>query len=156
MSISMNNINRGYLAGVIDSDGSITISKRRKNLKTPNYICMIQLTWTETKLTTRFFKELIKSFGGSYFKINANRSDRFENGKPVIKYCAVGKAASAILNYIHPYLVLKREQAINGLRLAEYKSRGKSTDLTLALSELLYIKNKKLNSKNKRAHADHS
>jgi len=85
-----------YLAGVIDSDGSISITKRNTGRKRPTFAVMVQLTWVYNGLTERFFKELVSKYGGSYFKSDRS-ANRFKNAKPIIKYCATGKAAKCLL-----------------------------------------------------------
>lgn len=142
-----------YLAGVLDSDGSFTITKRHETRVKVNYTCMIQLTWTENNLTHGFFLDLVEQFGGSYFVGFPSGKTQFPNSKRIIKYCAVGQAANKIANFVVEHLILKKEQARNLLDVSSIvkgpkSGRYRTPQASLQL-EKLYIYNKSLNSKNK-------
>lgn len=109
-------INKAYLAGVIDSDGSITITKRNVKRPNPSYQGILQLTWTHNKKTREFIENLVSVYGGSFF-IGDSAKNRFKNGKPIIKYMITTNNLTPLLADIYPFLVLKRKQAINAMRL---------------------------------------
>lgn len=148
-------INKAYLAGVIDSDGSISICKRHVKRKNPNYTIMIQLSWAVSENTKWFMKDLVNQYGGSVCE--TNHKNRFKNAKPVYRYCVSGQKAIELLNDIQPFLVLKTIQAgnaINAQHIIDYwmndkwaKSRPPEVSDQL---EALYQLNKSLNSKNGR------
>jgi hypothetical protein len=138
-----------YLAGVMDSDGSFSITKRHCYRDNVNYTCMIQLTWTDSQKTREVIDFLKKFYGGSSFVQKAG-SKNFKLSKDVIKYCATGTAAERICLDVRSYLILKSEQAKNLLEVRnlvrQFKgNRPKSISDKL---EKLYIENKFLNSKN--------
>lgn len=139
-----------YLAGVMDSNGSFSITKRHISRKNPNYIGMIQITWTHTKVSEAFMQELKNIYGGSYF---IGKCGTFKNSKPIVKYCAVGAAAETLTRSVIDFLILKKEQANNVLKLREItKSRQLGKVRSLENSEKLerlYLLNKQLNYKNK-------
>jgi len=74
-----------YLAGVLDSDGSITITKRHSKRLNPNYAAMIQITWLYNENSLKVFEQIKNKYGGSYF-IGKSHSG-FNNPKTIIKYC---------------------------------------------------------------------
>lgn len=100
---------KAYLAGVIDSDGSIGISRRteKKNSKGYSYREIIQLTWKKTDQTVAFVEMLKNIYGGStgFYK------GGFNNSTDTVKYSADGKKAERMAKDLLPYLRLKRGQA---------------------------------------------
>ena len=137
-----------HIAGVIDSDGSITISRRNFKRKRPTYTVLIQLTWILTKPTKNYIENLVRYFGGSYFISEKIYPGRFKNAKPIIKYCATGEAAQKLLLAISPNLWLKQQQAQNALTLLAYKKLDfrTRTQQDWDKFEYLYKSNKLLNS----------
>lgn len=147
------NISPAYLAGVIDSDGSITISRRHTNRPNINYCVIIQLTWTISTDTEKLMNYLVHKYGSSYFKEKiVSQSHRFKRSKPIIKYCAVSKAAEKILLDIYEHLFLKKKQALLALEMRHnQKIYKKNRPLKISqLYEKIYLLNKSLNSKNKK------
>lgn len=59
-------MNYSYLAGVIDSDGSLTISMLHKSRPNPVVRAIFQLTWVKTEETVKFIEELVSHYGGSF------------------------------------------------------------------------------------------
>lgn len=142
-------INPQYLAGVMDSDGSFTITRRHpQRQKQCNYTCMVQLTWTLNEKTKKFIESLAAQYGGSWFI--GSPKNNYINSKPIIKYCGTGEAAKSIAEDTKNYLRLKKEQADNIIEVRRLIStfRGsRPIDISEALSSL-YSLNKQLNSKN--------
>ncbi|MGE5524337.1 MAG: hypothetical protein ACM3SS_11525 [Rhodospirillaceae bacterium] len=106
-----------YLAGVVDSDGSISISKNLpatiKNaptLKNPRYVLHLAVVNTSKDL----MEWLVSTFGGVYRPRKMQRPDkqrvtydwRFNNGK-----------ALPLLEALKPYLIVKKERAQVGIDL---------------------------------------
>lgn len=150
MNSSNINYTNGYLAGVMDSDGSFSISKRHLNRSNPNYTVMLQISWNYSKAAHAYFSFLKREFGGSYC-IGPHHKSGYANASLTIRYSATGKAAERILLYIRKSLVLKNKQAIACLKLIEiirkqkeYKGKPRPKTVSIKL-EKLYIKNKKLN-----------
>lgn len=138
-----------YLAGVIDSDGSISITKRHVNRPNPHYSVMIQLGWIYKEETEEFMKALVNKFGGSY-KVIEPTVKSFTK-KQSVKYCAFGDAAENILKEIKPFLILKSKQADNALELRcvvrSYSGQRRPDDCGSKL-EQLWKSNAVLNDKN--------
>lgn len=141
------NYSHHYLAGVIDSDGSISVAKRHLRRKTPNYTIMLQISWNYSKSAENYFNFLKQSYGGSYF-IGPHHKSGYKNASLTIKYCATGRAAERILLSIRNNLVLKTEQAhlcLQVLQLVkEYKGKRRPKNISLKL-EKFWFKNKNLN-----------
>lgn len=141
----MINCTNDYLTGVIDSDGSLSISKRHTSRPNPNFIAMIQITWLYSEYSLEYFEFLKSNFGGSYF-IGKSHSG-FDNPKTIIKYCSTGKSAERILLSIKNKLVLKNEQCENLLYCIEInKTTKRKRSITSSKNlERLYKENKELN-----------
>lgn len=144
------NVTKDYLAGVLDSDGSFTISKRHLKRKNINYIVMIQITWTKSKISKQIFETLTRYYGGSYCEIKPHNKSLAKRAS--YKYCATGKAAHRILLDCRNNVLLKNEQVKNCLevlKLIEHFKKnyaGKNRPRIISkLLETLYKKNLKAN-----------
>lgn len=144
-------IHPAYIAGVLDSDGSLTITKRNLTRSKPSYCCMFQLSWTETENTLYFMEYLKKYYGGSYHRNDKKYKADYKNSKPIYKYCLTDIGLEKLLLEIKEFLVLKIKQADNIIEarsiIEHTKCRKDSISRRL---EELYVYNKTLNSKNKR------
>lgn len=140
-----------YLAGVIDSDGSISVIKKYYvSRPTTNYSASIQLTWVETPTVKEFMQQLVNQYGGSYFGGFPSGIANFPNSRKILKYCATGVAAELLINDIKDFLVLKKIQALNLLelrRLTKNQKKNRPLEITEKL-ENMYTLNKSLNTKN--------
>lgn len=98
-----------YLAGVIDSDGSIGISRRTEpsNSHGYSYREVIQITWKKSDKTTEFLSKLKNIYGGSlgFYK------GGFDKKTDTVRYSLDGKGSVAFARDILPYLILKKNQA---------------------------------------------
>lgn len=142
-------INSAYLTGVIDSDGSLSITKRHINRPNPNYTCMFALTWSKTSTSIKFMQALVNTYGGSFAEC---KRVGYKNGRPIIKYCATGKAVDKILEACSEHLILKRQQANNLISLRKLvhpcgHRRRRAPEISEQM-EMLYVENKRINSKN--------
>ena len=99
-----------YLAGVIDSDGCISISKMKagkQGTKAPRYVLTVNVVNTSEVL----MRWLVENFGGRYknrVRVSLAHRQTFD-----WFYCN-GKAAD-LLTLVEPFLLVKREQARLGL-----------------------------------------
>lgn len=103
-----------YLAGAIDSDGSICIVRKQpyRNDRTwPYYIPMVRLGQIHNGICSK----LQKRFGGN---INIRRENkkphengRFHNAKPMFIWQAYCSRAAAVASALLPYLTIKKKQA---------------------------------------------
>lgn len=146
-------IDARYLAGVMDSDGCFSVTKQHPKRKNCSYTGMVQLTWTRTKQSEKFIRNLSQRYGGTYYIIMPSNTGNFKNCRPVVKYGAKARAAEAIVRDVLPHLVLKKRQANNILKLysvlKDTKTPGK-TRLRKVTNRLdkIYLKNRMLNGKN--------
>jgi hypothetical protein len=144
-----------YLAGVMDSDGSFSVSKHHTKRPNPSYVCLIQLTWTLNEKTKAFMEQLVIQYGGSFFCGQPSGTTNYPNTQKIIKYTATATAAEKITRGVLPHLVLKKQQAENILKTrritrpsgASGGGRTRSVELSAQLHQL-YLDNKALNSKN--------
>lgn len=143
----MNLVNPAYLAGVLDSDGSFTITKRHMCRTSCNYTAMIQLTWVNTPSSLSFMEELVSACGGSFYRGKSHSG--FDKKSPIVKYCATGKAALLICEAVRPHIKLKSAQVQNLIDLINKNKLGRDRPAeTTRELELLYQNNRQLNSKN--------
>ncbi len=149
-------IESAYLAGVLDSDGSISIV-RRKNSSTVNgffYRVIFQLTWVETPDTVKIMKYLVNQYKGSFHKINKRTNGRFKNPSDIIKYSTEGKGLDKLLNDVLPFVLLKKEQVSLAIRIRQNRVQWKKLQQRTKPEEFwnieheIYDKFKKINSKN--------
>lgn len=117
----MMKISKQYLAGVIDSDGSISYTKKFSKQRNKNYyVAQIQITWKLSEQSRFFFKFLEEKYGGSSFE---GKSHSVFGKTDIIKYCATGNACTLICKDIIPHLILKKRQAEIALEGSMLKSR---------------------------------
>ena len=142
-------ITNSYIAGVADSDGSFTISKRVRKNHAPTYECKFSMQWRECSESKRFFKELKNRFGGSICRIH--------NGYSYMQcYVISNKGLDNFLKKVGPFIFLKRKQleVIKNLRKSILKNRGNSskpkTKKLIGKQESLYKKLRSLNKRNKK------
>ena len=144
-------INPAYLAGVIDSDGSISFCKvkRDSTKRGYQYRSIIQITWRPTPDARDFLHHVKDQFGGGVHMINKSG---FEGGDALyLKYDVEGPRTEKFIKYILPYLKLKKEQA--ELLLEARKLKGKwgadgKPDKLWDKEDKLYDRYKKINTKN--------
>lgn len=139
-------INPAYLAGIVDSDGSLTISKRNINRKNPSYCCMFQLTWKKTDLTVGFITSLVNEYGGSFCDNTSSNAGHFKNPSQQFRCCITDNNLERLVLDVLPYLILKKQQALNILeaRRVIHDNPHYKFDYLNAL----YLSNKELNTKN--------
>jgi len=112
-----------YLAGAIDSDGSIGI---RRSTYSARHGEGRQATYSERiclKQVTPQIPELLKTtFGGSLMV----QKPSVAKGRPLYYWEATNQVAADALTVMLPYLLIKRGQAENALALRASKSRPRS------------------------------
>lgn len=99
-----------YVAGIIDGEGTITLSRRRKNELPSPYICVSStnrevLEWLKTRL------------GGT---ICSKKRYRENHKQSYIWYIRLATKCLTLLNEIEPFLIIKKQQAL--LLLNNYKN----------------------------------
>lgn len=142
----MKSFNPEYLAGVFDSDGSFSISRRNMKRKSVSYVAMTQLTWKNTPLSAQFMDALVFQYGGSYMVYGPTKTE-------YLKYSATGKVAEKIVDSVKDFLFLKKKQAENLLKLRTLTvnpgGKTRPSYITDQLEEL-YQYNLSINTKNSR------
>jgi hypothetical protein len=137
-----------YLAGLIDGEGHITISKgyrSKTNGKTHywNYLLQIGIDNTNVKL----MKWLLQYFGGVYY--GRDRSEGGQRWKSAYEWRPKGMANKKLLLLgVLPYLVLKSEQA--KIALSYLEIQGENPELR----DAHYQQMTKLNQKGKSVETD--
>jgi hypothetical protein len=131
----------GYLAGMVDGKGHISISKGSTPAKNgngymtsaPRYNLIVAVTGTNENL----MQWLVANFGGSW---SQSKNKNKPNWKPKLTWVVGGlKNKEHILLGILPYLVIKRNQAILGLdfiRLTGIENPAKREEIRGKLLEL--------------------
>jgi len=135
-----------YLAGVIDSDGYISISKMkigRYRTINPRYVLTVTITNTSKKLMLW----LVENFDGRF---KARTKSSILHKTTYDWFYSNGKAIT-ILEMIEPYLIVKKEQARVGIELIKnwitpIGGQGSKTNPDEVIRrEGLYLTMKKLN-----------
>lgn len=139
-------VQRAYLAGCFDADGSVSIAKSgvgTQGIKSPRYVLRINIVNTSIEL----MNWLYENFGGLIKKrplVNPEKHRQtydwtYDNGKAI-----------RILELMEPYLIVKKERVQVGLELLRgWKTnhgRGARTDACeVERRETLYQRMKALN-----------
>jgi len=94
-----------WLAGVFDSEGSVSISINDKRYKTRQYCLQLQLTSTHKPFLDEFMR--LARVGNVTFEKNTGYKDAY-------KWCVKSKKAAEFLESIELYMIAKRQQAWAG------------------------------------------
>lgn len=131
---------RGYIAGVLDSDGAIWIGCEKRHTY-PRYMLRIAVSNTRPSLLD-FFAEHCGGTSKKYKKRNAKWRDEY-------RWCLSGLPAAQVIRLALPYLVIKRTQALVALEFASTIVPGQSRlpESWRQMRERLYHQMLKLNKK---------
>ena len=139
----MNKESIAYIAGIIDGDGCITITRRKiRRLKTDNWYYEPQVIITNTdKELLRFCAERYGGWIAKLRKPNRNYSTAYQ-------WKVTGDEMKSILDDVNPYLIVRRKQANIVLLFPKYKRNGQKarTDTEKQEQETIWLAIKKLNS----------
>lgn len=139
-----------YLAGVLDSDGSLSISRSHVKRKHVAYVPVFQLTWKLKKGVREIMDYLISKYGGNYFYYEAKKT--YGTKTNCLKYGLSSKKLKQFLLDIKPYVILKQDQLKNCLVIIEMNARNqgrrRSSEDTI-IYESLHKFNRQSNDKNK-------
>lgn len=100
----------GYLAGFIDGEGCISITRRNKNRRSG-----YTLTLSASQLDPKPLYRLQQVFGGSLKQYKHKNS----NSRPYYMWSVSSQKAVLAIATLLPYLLVKNEQARLGLVFAE-------------------------------------
>jgi hypothetical protein len=138
----------GYMAGLIDGEGSISIGRAPAcgNQKHDTYKLVLQVYMsTEEPLNT-----VVKWFGGKV-EVLPIQTERFGQNIPGRQWRANGRKAIDILKMVRPYLILKRPQADLAIEYLEWYEttkgigRTQPTEDTYLIREYYWDKMRELN-----------
>ena len=142
-----------WVAGFLDADGSISIRKQERGTVSPRYFIVVQAS-NRDKIA---LERLANCFGGKVFRVKQS-IDRAHYSDCYHWHIASQKAARCLRETM-PYLLIKRDQAINALKLQECIDQGNKGYGQQALSqwevqqrEKLYQIIRNLNQKGKPHH----
>jgi len=108
--LALSEAEKGYLAGIIDGEGTITISEVRSR-KEHEYRPEIIITNTSDKLINHIIN-LLKKSGLDYFYVPNKQNKKLKRRKPLREVRITSHArVLAFLQMLLPYLILKRRQA---------------------------------------------
>jgi len=135
-----------YLAGIIDSEGTIRIGRLINLNRKASYQQRLHVSNTDLRL----INWLIERFGGSMptpRKFSGNCKDGYT-------WSLGGYKSYKVIKKVQPYLLLKREQANLAIKLWEKVSRNRYSSYKLplwkgSLAKELYNRCKALNAKGK-------
>ncbi len=134
-----------YVAGMIDADGSICISKTTAKARNGRPYWLFDCRTVVSNTSMDLMRWLKNKFGGyDKLTVNAISKKAKENGQKSIKPCYVWqmegyKAQERFLLAILPYLVIKREQAILALefvRMMGIKNPEKRAEIQEKMSKM--------------------
>ena len=139
----MNKERIAYIAGIIDGEGCITITRRKiRRLKTDNWYYEPQVIISNTnKELLRFCAEC---YGGWITKLRKCKS----NHSIAYQWKVTGNEMRSLLDAVNPYLIVKRKQANIVLLFPKYKTNGQKarTNMEKQEQENIWLAIKKLNS----------
>jgi len=98
-----------YLAGIMDGEGSINTQHVAKHKYT--FIVRIQVSMCDIGAIAL----LSQLFGGKII----TRAKRSKGGRQVFQWALNSKNAANVLELLLPYLIVKRERALNAIALAK-------------------------------------
>ena len=126
----------GYLAGYLDADGSICISKK---FKQQSYFIAVSLVGCKRESLDLFVNYF--SMGNIYL----SKEKRKENDRPVFRLQYTARQAKTVLEALEPYLILKQRQAQLAIKTQELISEFSGTYIRYH-PEVKEIRNKKISA----------
>lgn len=109
----MKEVEKAYLAGLIDGEGTVSIVRlRNRGPESAHYVASVEISNTDTRMIDWIMVRL----GGS---VVVNRRKVVQGWKPVYRLGLRNKLAERIIREVLPYLVLKECQAQLVIELRE-------------------------------------
>ena len=116
---------RGWLAGLIDGEGTITVERRKRDNKY-NYQPQIIINNTSLELLNKI-KEVVGC--GTILKHSPSYTKKHPNWNPVWRLEIKGSfAVYTLLKQIYPYLIVKRRHAEIVMKICEENIRAYLTN----------------------------
>lgn len=101
-------VEKAYLAGIIDGEGCIGIGRRRGATKGGSKPLYITPTLQVKNTRKELLEWLVERYGGGIYESIDKRNDR---RKPIWGWVVAGQRALRAIKDARPYLLLKTEQA---------------------------------------------
>ena len=134
--IELTDIEKGYLAGVIDSDGSITIKLTNdKRMGKTYYAPLISIYNTDVRMMNRII-EIVKH--GSIYNDESSKSKNRNYKTKYIYNIASIRAVKQLLEQVVPYLMVKKERGELILELIDIKENSKNAEPTPRVMEIFH------------------
>lgn len=125
VSVTLRDTDKAYLAGIVDGEGCISISKQIiKRTPTPVYSLIVVVSLVN-KDVLQYFKE-ITGLGSVKYGAKHESSD---NSRTSYQWWVSSRQAEKLLVEIYPYLRIKREQAdiaLSFMKTYQLKYYGKT------------------------------
>lgn len=99
---------KAYLAGILDGDGCICISPKRRSKGDKVYI--VNYLYVFISNSNPKLMEWLKSIGGSVVELKPGAGALKRTG-PVFSWSISARQAGQFLTQVVPYLIIKKEQA---------------------------------------------
>ncbi len=103
-------------AAIIDTDGSIMISRNRRSHGT-----IFVVTCSVGSIDRRILYWLQENYYGTICKNDRQKGDNYQR-RPFYLWCITAKKAEAFLKQIEPFLILKGKQAHCALQLRQFQN----------------------------------
>lgn len=131
----------GYIAGFLDGEGSIIICRSR--LRKGKFYEGVQLRVSITNTNVEVLLLLKQEFGGTILK---RKTPKPFQRKDTYDWVVTHQKAAKFLRKIVPYLIIKKQQALLGIKLQKPKKQGvRMTQITVdrenAIREAMRILN---------------
>jgi hypothetical protein len=131
-----------YWAGLLDSDGSVCVSRKKNKRNSYTYQIHFSISWINKPKTMSILKRFQGRWGGhlGIFGNNSTSRGTYKNSKPYIRYALTGEKARIFLEWVYPYVKLKKQQVRLCLELLHIKrvygfSKGKVIHYTKGMSD---------------------
>ena len=117
--LCQNTLFNAYVAGVTDSDGSLSLCKsaNKSNNIPYRFVAVFQLTWKKSSNALAVMKKLCKIYGGRIHNWQRKLGQGFGNSCSFYKYSLEGPNLKNFLIAVAPHLNLKYKQASLLLKL---------------------------------------
>jgi hypothetical protein len=146
-----------YIAGVMDSDGSFSLVRRKwKNPRGYVYRICIQLGWKSSQESANVLKEIVTLYGGRVCTYTRKQTNLSSRCSPMLKFMCEGDEAVKMAASLLPHLRLKTRQAeliaslakIRRAWLGDRKSAPNKPQWAWAQEDAIYSQFLKINTKN--------
>ena len=152
-----------YVAGVADSDGSMSLIRRTAQTTRNRYHYRpnFQLMWLNKPSALKVMQDIQKLYGGYIYEVTRKTGYKTDQVS-YLKLMIEGQRMYKFLSDISPYLQLKREQALLLLEFIRKRTdSGRSNNMRGSTPKgdeeweeerVLHVKIRALNSKNGKSH----